>query len=108
MGNNDTINHNICGVNTNSCIAGDQFARLKKGDRYFYDLSGHPGQLSAAQLAEVRRASMARILCDNSGVSQMQPLAFLGPESFNPVISCEDSSAIPRPGLEPWRENGRG
>ena len=90
------------------CISGDQFARLKKGDRYFYDLSGHPGELGAAQLAEVRRASMARILCDNSGVSQMQPLAFLGPETFNPVISCDDTSAIPRPGLEPWRENGRG
>ena len=51
---------------------------------------------------------MARILCDNSGVSMMQPLAFLGPESFNPVISCSDTSAIPRPGLGPWRQTARG
>ena len=24
------------------CIVGDQFARLKKGDRFFYDLGGQP------------------------------------------------------------------
>ena len=86
-------------------FSGDQFARLKKGDRYFYDLSGHPGQLSAAQLSEVRRASLARLLCDNTGASQLQPLAFLGPETFNPVISCDDLGAIPRPSLEPWRQS---
>ena len=24
------------------CIVGDQFARLKKGDRFFYDIGGQP------------------------------------------------------------------
>ena len=28
------------------CIIGDQFARLKKGDRYFYDLEGQAGSFS--------------------------------------------------------------
>ncbi len=28
------------------CIIGDQFARLKKGDRYFYDLGGQAGSFS--------------------------------------------------------------
>ena len=51
--------------------------------------------------------SMSRILCDNSGVSQMQPFAFLAPESFNPVISCSQTTSIPRPSLEPWRENNQ-
>ena len=83
---------------------GDQFARLKKGDRYFYDLSGHPGQFSKDQLQQIRKASMSRILCDNSGVSQMQPLAFIGPTSFNPVISCDDVNAIPVPSLGPWQD----
>lgn len=28
------------------CVVGDQFARLKKGDRYFYDLGGQPGSFN--------------------------------------------------------------
>ena len=31
---------------TTLCIVGDQFARLKKGDRYFYDLEGQPGSFT--------------------------------------------------------------
>ena len=34
---------------------------------------------------QVRKSSMARILCDNSGVSQMQPLAFQTPSGVNQV-----------------------
>jgi len=88
------------------CIIGDQFARLKKGDRYFYDLAGHPGQFSTDQLQEIRKSSMSRILCDNSNVSQLQPLSFIGPASFNPVISCEDTNAIPAPS-QPWAERSQ-
>jgi peroxidase len=28
------------------CLIGDQFARLKLGDRYFYDLGGQPGSFT--------------------------------------------------------------
>merc|ERR1712010_194482 len=49
------------------CIIGDQFARLKKGDRYFYDLGlDSQVQLTDRELEVVRMSSMARILCDNS------------------------------------------
>jgi peroxidase len=38
------------------CIVGDQFARLKKGDRFFYDLGGQQGAapLTESELTEVR------------------------------------------------------
>ena len=101
-----TINHNISGVNTNSCIAGDQFARLKKGDRYFYDLEGFPGSFTSDQLQQIRKASLARILCDNSGVDQIQPLPFFVPSESNPVLSCDNLSAVPRPNLKSWTEFG--
>lgn len=87
---------------TTLCIVGDQFARLKKGDRYFYENGGQEGSLSQAQLTQIRTASMSRILCDNSGVSQLQPLAFHLPSGVNQVVSCNSLSAIPRPDLSVW------
>jgi len=89
---------------TTLCIIGDQFARLKKGDRYFYDLDRQSGSFSSSQLQEIRKASMSRILCDNSGVSQLQPLAFRAPADFNPVLSCDSLNSIPRPDLRSWQE----
>jgi len=91
---------------TTLCIVGDQFARLKKGDRYFYENGGQEGSFTQAQLAEIRVASMSRILCDNSGVSQIQPLAFQLPSQFNQVVSCNSPSAIPRPDLSVWGGGG--
>jgi len=89
---------------TTLCIIGDQFARLKKGDRYFYDLGRQSGSFSASQLQEIRKASMSRILCDNSGVSQLQPLVFQVPSNFNPVVSCNSLNTIPRPDLRSWQQ----
>ncbi len=44
-----------------------QFARLKLGDRFFYDLGLDPNtRFSEQQLREIRKTSMARILCDNT------------------------------------------
>ena len=57
MGDNDnhlfiTILEFInCEVNICCFATGDQFARLKNGDRYFYDLAGHPGELGPLEQA---------------------------------------------------------
>lgn len=62
---------------TFACIIGDQFVRSKKGDRYFHDNGNQPHSFSSEQLHTIRRASMARILCDNSDeIRSIQPLAF--------------------------------
>ncbi|CAL4067189.1 unnamed protein product [Meganyctiphanes norvegica] len=83
------------------CIVGDQFARLKKADRYFYDLNG---QFSEGQLQEIRRASWARILCDNGdSVTNVQPLAFrLQDNNRNRPVDC-NSAQIPKVNLNLWR-----
>merc|ERR1712113_218736 len=89
------------------CIIGDQFARLKKGDRFFYDLGLDENiAFSLPQLDEVRKTSLARIICDNTeDVDSIQPLAFKVPtSSANAVRSCS-SDAIPRVNLNVFRSS---
>jgi peroxidase len=89
------------------CILGDQFARLKKGDRFFYDL-GVDARLafSGPQLDQLRRTSLARIICDNTDtVTSIQPLAFKLPTAgkANALRPCTDPS-IPTVDLSVFRD----
>ena len=87
------------------CLIGDQFARLKKGDRFWYDLSLDSRlAFSPKQLEQVRRTSLARIICDNTdSVTNIQPLAFKLPSRVNAVRPCTDPS-IPALDLSVFRE----
>ena len=91
---------------TFKCIIGDQFARLKLGDRFFYDLGRDPkSRFSSEQLQEIRKTSMARVLCDNTeSLRSIQPLAFKlsGSSSTNALESCR-SRNIPSMNLRAWR-----
>ena len=62
---------------TFGCLIGDVFARLKFGDRFFYDLKDQTGSFKKKQLKQIRRTSLARIICDNTKIEEMQPLAFM-------------------------------
>jgi len=90
------------------CIIGDQFARLKKGDRFFYDLGIDQNiAFTLPQLNEVRKTSMARIICDNTDeIDRIQPLAFKMPTSrANAMRSCTENS-IPRVNLRVFQDSG--
>merc|ERR1712066_116521 len=89
------------------CIIGDQFARLKKGDKFFYDLGVDQRRaFTLGQLDEIRKTSLARIICDNTDeLDSIQPLALKMPTSrANAVRSCSENS-IPRVNLEVFRES---
>ncbi|CAK9808026.1 Peroxidasin homolog [Anthophora quadrimaculata] len=88
---------------TFSCLISDQFVRLQRGDRFWYEMPGEPHSFTEDQLAELRKTSLARLICDCSdGVTQIQAevMRATGPE--NPMMSCED---IPSPSFNPWKEN---
>ena len=46
------------------------------GDRFFYDLKNQAGSFTENQLDQIRKISMARIICDNTNIEEIQPLAF--------------------------------
>jgi len=95
---------------TFKCILGDQFARLKLGDRFFYDLGAEANgtAFTPAQLQEIRKTSMARILCDNTDIRSIQPQAFktAGSSRTNKVQLCT-SVNIPAVNFSPFRERRR-
>uniref|UniRef100_A0A0A9Z8J0 Chorion peroxidase n=1 Tax=Lygus hesperus TaxID=30085 RepID=A0A0A9Z8J0_LYGHE len=84
------------------CLVGDQFARLRRSDRFFYEEANQPSTFSERQLTEIKRTSLARILCDNSDDIQLiQPLVFVQPSFLNQRVTCA-SSAIPFVDLRAW------
>nr|CAD7602051.1 unnamed protein product [Timema genevievae] len=88
-------------------IIADQFSRLKKGDRFFYSHKGEPHSFTSEQLHELKKATMARIICDNSDKIQLKvqsPNAFLtSDQSGNDPLSCNHPS-IRRMKLKFWKE----
>jgi peroxidase len=93
---------------TFQCIIGDQFKRLQDGDRFFYDSDSNPGKFSEPQLAEIRKASLARVHCDNGDhVQQLQPLVFRQVSQINPLVPC-DAITIPKVDLYHWKEDSYG
>jgi len=90
------------------CIIGDQFARLKKGDKFFHDLGVDQRRaFTLTQLDEIRKTSMARIICDNTDdIDRIQPLAFKMPTSRSNAVRLCTESSIPKMDLRAF--DGRG
>jgi len=55
-------------------IVADQFARLRDGDRFYYENS-----LRGPQLDQVRHATLARVIRANTALTSIQPNAFFAP-----------------------------
>lgn len=88
---------------TSGCIIAKQFSDYIHGDRFWYD-NGHDKttRFTMTQLYEIKKITMARIVCDNSNVKYIQQFPFLMPnEKYNPFIDCTE---IPRMSLQPWED----
>ncbi|XP_022240053.1 thyroid peroxidase-like [Limulus polyphemus] len=89
---------------TFSCLLGIQFQQLKRGDRFWYENDIPPSSFNKEQLKEIRKVSLARILCDNADTDVfLQPSIML---VVNPFLNAQqtcDSETIPRMDLTRWR-----
>ncbi|VDN28275.1 unnamed protein product [Gongylonema pulchrum] len=80
---------------TFACVIGPQFQRIRDGDRFYYE---NPGVFTRAQLAEIRKSSFARLLCDNGDNIDTVPR-----EAFR-LGRMTPCSQIPQMDLTKWKE----
>ncbi|KAJ0177643.1 hypothetical protein K1T71_006516 [Dendrolimus kikuchii] len=93
----------IFGHTFHSIIA-EQFYRTRIGDRFFYDHGEMAHSFTPDQLKELKKASMARLICDNTeAVDYVQRKAFELETSSNPKYRCDEYDAIPYVDLTAWK-----
>ncbi|CAN8007145.1 unnamed protein product [Ixodes pacificus] len=87
---------------TFGCILGIQFWRLKYGDRFYFEHGGQAGSFTPAQLTELRRTTLSKIICDNSiGHQSAQRYVFRTISESNPEVPC---SSLPVMNMDAWIE----
>ncbi|OQV16359.1 Peroxidasin-like protein [Hypsibius exemplaris] len=88
---------------TFGCILSEQFWRLRVGDRFYYENNlPLPSTFSDAQLAQIRKSSLSRILCDTvSGLQSVQASVFETVSNENPRIPCDQIAPV---SLKPWTD----
>lgn len=62
---------------TFACIIANQFKDLKTGDRYYYENGPSQSAFTLDQLNEIKKISLARIICNDFDVSRIQKNVFL-------------------------------
>lgn len=85
---------------THSCLIAEQFVRLRKGDRFWYE---NKDLFTPEQLQEIRKITLSRILCDNSDeLVSIQKWALYPKSTTNPAVHCTNSTDIPEIDLRLW------
>ncbi|XP_069358899.1 peroxidase-like [Maniola hyperantus] len=90
---------------TLACIIAQQFTNLRKGDRFWYENGGFESSLTPAQLQQIRRVSLAQVLCRTlDSIDSIQPFVFLSADNQdNDRISCRNGH-LNNFDLSPWVE----
>lgn len=82
---------------TLNCLIKEQFILLKKSDRFWYENDLPPSSLTTSQLKEIKKITLAGLLCVNTDdLGKIQPKAFVVEDQFlNGRIPC-DQHALPQ------------
>lgn len=73
---------------TFACINGIQYYHLKFGDRYYFEHRGQAGSFTPEQLYEIKKSTLARLLCRTAYLPSSPPYAFFYPSQHNPLLDC--------------------
>ncbi|XP_018410501.1 PREDICTED: eosinophil peroxidase-like [Nanorana parkeri] len=80
-----------------SCLIGNQFRRARDGDRFFYE---NRGVFTEAQKNAIKRVTLARVICENTRITEVPRNVFLGNQYPRDFVRC---SNIPALDLRQWR-----
>ena len=76
-------------VNTHIILK--QMGKFRSGDRFWYERDDHLTAFTLKQLDEIRKVTMARIMCDNlDGATRIQRWVFKTIKSRRSVVDCAD------------------
>ncbi|XP_058472952.1 eosinophil peroxidase [Solea solea] len=82
-----------------ACLIARQFRSTRDGDRLWHQ---NPGVFTARQRAALSTATLARIICDNTGITSVTRNVFDVVSNRNRVVRC---NAIQSLDLTAWKEN---
>ncbi|XP_029998707.1 eosinophil peroxidase-like [Sphaeramia orbicularis] len=81
-----------------ACLIATQFQRIRQGDRLWWE---NDGVFTAAQRHSLKETSLARIICDNTGITEVPAKPFLYRPRGSGYTQCDN---IPAFDLSPWKE----
>lgn len=84
-----------------ACLITEQFKRIRQGDRFWWE---NNGVFTESQKRSLRESSMAQIICDNTGITEVPRQPFQYRNRDRGYTSCYD---IEKLDLTPWKENPR-
>ncbi|XP_066506752.1 eosinophil peroxidase isoform X2 [Hoplias malabaricus] len=83
-----------------SCLIATQFQKIRQGDRLWWE---NRGVFTRRQRASLASVSLARIICDNTGIRRVPVDPFLLKPNRANFVDCND---IPDLDLTPWIDAG--
>lgn len=91
---------------TFACLLARQFNALRRGDRFWYENDMPPSSFNEEQLAEIRKSSLARIICDNGDQMEfVQPSPMIASDIYLNAFQYCSTDIIPKMNLKKWRTN---
>ncbi|CAG9861246.1 unnamed protein product [Phyllotreta striolata] len=85
---------------TLTCLLLDQFYRIKRGDRFWYE---NPGVFEKRQLDELRKTTLAGVICDNA--DNLDTVQRKVMETIRKGNRYENCSSLGKPDLRHWKES---
>ncbi|KAM8887395.1 eosinophil peroxidase-like isoform 1-T4 [Spinachia spinachia] len=82
-----------------ACLISTQFQRIRQGDRLWWEKDG---VFTDAQRKSLRDTSLARIICDNTGITEVPERPFQYRPRGTGYTKCENIAAFD---LSPWKED---
>ncbi|XP_028628302.1 lactoperoxidase isoform X1 [Grammomys surdaster] len=79
-----------------TCLLGQQFQRIRDGDRFWWE---NPGVFTEKQQESLQKMSFSRLVCDNTGIDKVPLNPFHANTYPHDFVDC---SSIDKLDLSPW------